>query len=223
MEKNADTPEGAFAIAQEFDKDERYEIALQRYQDIKNKFPYSQFATKSELAIADVYFKQESYAEAQVSYQSFRDLHPKHPQIDYVVFRIALSYYHQVPESIDRDLSLANDAISFFREIEEKFARSAFAKEAEEKHLELVKKLAAKEEYIADFYLKRKAWGSALSRYEGLLKGYKKLGFEERALSKAAICAFRMGDGQKAQKLLAELAKNFPQSEELKEAQKVVR
>jgi outer membrane protein assembly factor BamD len=227
LDKNADTPEGAFAIAESFEKDERYEIAIQRYQEIKNKYPYSQFAMKSELAIADVYFKQESYAEAQVSYQSFRDLHPKHPKIDYVIFRIALSYYHQVPEAIDRDLSLAHDAIAYFKEIEEKYSRqglkSEYTKEAEDKHLELLKKLAGKEEYIGDFYMKRKIWESALVRYEGLLKKYQKLGYDEKALSKAAICAYEFGDAQKAHKLLAELEKNYPNSEEISQAKKVVR
>jgi outer membrane protein assembly factor BamD len=38
-DKKSDTPEGAYAIAQEFDKDERYDEAIKRYQDIKNKFP----------------------------------------------------------------------------------------------------------------------------------------------------------------------------------------
>lgn len=235
MDKNADTPEGAFAIAESFEKDERYEIAIQRYQEIKNKYPYSQFAMKSELAIADVYFKQESYAEAQVSYQSFRDLHPKHPQIDYIIFRIALSYYHQVPEAIDRDLSLAHDAITYFKEIEERYSgkasasgsatglKSQYTKEAEDKHLELLKKLAGKEEYIGDFYMKRKIWESALARFEGLLKKYQKLGFDEKALSKAAICAYNFGDAQKAQRFLAELEKNYPGSAEISQAKKVVR
>lgn len=223
MDKNSDTAEGAFAIAQEFDKDERFDIAIQRYQDVKNKFPYSQFATKSELAIADVYFKQESYAEAQVSYQAFRDLHPKHPQVGYVIYRIALSFYHQVPTSVDRDLSLAHDAISYFKEIEEKHSKTEYAKDAEDKHLELVKKLAEKEQYIADFYMKREIWESALGRYQNILKKYPHLGFDERALGQAAICTYKMGDASRAQKILGELQKQFPNSQEIETAKKVIR
>ena len=73
-EKNANTPEGLFAIAKEYDEAERYEIALQKYADVKNKFPYSSLATSAELAVADVHFKRESFAEAQIAYQNFRDL-----------------------------------------------------------------------------------------------------------------------------------------------------
>ncbi len=224
MDKSSDTAEGAFAIAQEFDKDERYDIAIQKYQDVKNKFPYSQYATKSELAISDVYFKQESYPEAQVSYQAFRDLHPKHPQIDYIIFRTAMRFYHQVPETVDRDLSLANDAITNFKEIEEKYSKSEYAKESEDKHLELVKKLAGKEEYIADFYMKREIWESAGSRYEGILRKYPHLGFDDKALSRAAICAYKMGDASRAQKILSELEAKFPNSKDnIQAAKKVIK
>ena len=36
VEKNADTPEGLFAIAEEFEQNERYELAIQRYSELKN-------------------------------------------------------------------------------------------------------------------------------------------------------------------------------------------
>ncbi|MBX3041994.1 MAG: outer membrane protein assembly factor BamD, partial [Bdellovibrionaceae bacterium] len=106
-EKRSDTPDGLFAIAQEYEASDRYELAILRYTEVKNKFPYSSFATKAELAIADVHFKAESWPEAQVSYQAFRELHPTHSQVPYVVYRTGLSFYEQVPTSVDRDLTLA--------------------------------------------------------------------------------------------------------------------
>ena len=125
-EKNADTPEGAFKIAKEYEDAERFEVAIQKYSDVKNKFPYSSYATAAELAIADVQYKRESYPEAQIAYQNFRDLHPKHQKIDYVVFRTGMSYYLQLPETIDRDLSLATDAIYSFNELIKSYPNSEF-------------------------------------------------------------------------------------------------
>src|SRR5437868_9563798 len=144
MDKKSDTAEGAFSIAQEFDKDERYEEAIRRYNEVKNKFPYSNFATKAELAVADVYYKQESYPEAQVSYQAFRELHPKHPQIDYVIFRVGLSYFNQLPSSLDRDLTIAHEAVTSFDELMKKFPNSQYVNEAADKKLETLKMLAGK-------------------------------------------------------------------------------
>lgn len=223
MDKKSDTPDGAFSIAEEFDKDERYEEAIRRYTEVKNKFPYSNFATKAELAIADVYFKQESYPEAQVSYQAFRELHPKHPQIDYVMFRIGLSYYNQLPSSLDRDLTVAQEVIQSFDDLMKRFPSSQYVNEAAEKKLETLKMLAGKEEYIAAFYFKREMFDSALTRYETLVSKYPKLGFDEKALYGAAVSATKIGDAFKAKKYLTELVAKFPQSSEAERAQKEIK
>ncbi|MGE5086029.1 MAG: outer membrane protein assembly factor BamD [Bacillota bacterium] len=220
VERNADTPDGAFAIAEEFEKSERYEEAIRRYTEIKNKFPYSNFATKSELALADVYYKQESYAEAQVAYQMFKDLHPTSPQADYVQFRLGMSYFNQLPSSVDRDLSLANDAILNLTDLIKKYPNSQYQTEAKEKRSAVIKMLAEKEEYIADFYFKREIYSSAIGRYEGLYNNYKGMGFDAKALSRIAISAKKIGDEPKANKYFALLEKNFPGSSELKSAEK---
>lgn len=219
-EKNSNTPEGAFAIAEEYDKSERYEEAIRRYTEVKNKFPYSNFATKSELAIADVYYKQESFAEAQVSYQMFKELHPTVPNSDYVQFRIGMSYYNQLPSTIDRDLTLANDTILNLSDLIKKYPNSEFVTEAKEKRTAAIRMLAEKEEYIADFYFKRKIFDSALGRYEGLYNNYRGLGFDAKALSRATISAQKIGDTAKAKKYEAVLARDFPGSRELKDAEK---
>lgn len=223
MDKKSDTPDGAFSIAEEFDKDERYEEAIRRYTEVKNKFPYSNFATKAELAIADVYFKQESYPEAQVSYQAFRELHPKHPQTDYVMFRIGLSYHNQLPSSLDRDLTVAQEVIESFDDLMKRFPSSQYVNEAAEKKLETLKMLAGKEEYIAAFYFKREMFNSALTRYETLIAKYPKLGFDEKALYGAAVSANKIGDAFKAKKYLNELVAKFPQSSEAQRVQKEVK
>jgi len=222
-DKKSDTPDGAFAIAEEFDKDERYEEALRRYTDVKNKFPYSNFATKAELAIADVYYKQESYPEAQVSYQAFRELHPKHQQIDYVMFRIGMSYYNQLPSTLDRDLTVAQEVLLSFDDLMKRFPSSQYINEAAEKKLETLKMLAGKEQYIADFYFKREMFDSALTRYEGLYSKYSKLGFDEKALYGATVSANKIGDSFKAKKYLTELVSKFPDSSEARSAQKEVK
>lgn len=222
VEHNSNTPEGAFALAEEFEKSDRYEEALRRYQEVKNKYPYSNFATRAELAIADVYYKQESYGEAQLSYQMFKELHPTAANIDYVQFRIGMSFFMQLPSTIDRDLTLANDAIVHFSEMIKKYPNSQYLAEAQEKRTKTVKMLAEKEEYIADFYFKRKIFDSALGRYEGLYNKFRGLGFDAKALSRASISAHRIGDKPKAKKYEQILAKDFPNSSELKDAMKEI-
>jgi outer membrane protein assembly factor BamD len=214
-EKKTDTAESTFALAQEYEKDERFDEAIRKYTEVKNKFPYSQFAVKAELAIADVYFTEESFGEAQINYQTFRELHPKHAQIDYVIFRIGLSFYNQLPDTIDRDLTYAHDAITAFDELAEKFPASAHVKEAKDKKAEALKKLAEKEDYVGDFYFKRKIYDSALIRYESLLKSYPKSALDERALARAYYSSLKTGDKEKSKNYLNQLKANYPNSKEL--------
>lgn len=222
LDKNSDTPEGAYAIAEEFEQSERYDEAVKRYNEVKNKFPYSSYATKAELAIADVHFKDEAYAEAQLSYQSFRELHPKHPQIDYVIFRIGLSYYKQLPETIDRDLSLAHDAVTHFEEVLKNYPQSQYAKESQERKDECEKKLAEKEEYIADFYYKQEMFLAAYGRYDGLYKRYSHFVEAKKILSRAAISAHKSSRTSEARQYLNMLKSNHAETREYEDARKVI-
>jgi outer membrane protein assembly factor BamD len=222
-EKNAATPEAMLARAQEFERDDRFEEAIRRYQEVRSKFPYSSQALEAELAVADVYFKQESYPEAQVSYQTFRDLHPKHPKIAYVYYRYAMSLYMQMPDTIDRDLSIAPETILAFSDTIKKFPDSEYVKEAEEKKSELIKKMAQKEIYIGDFYFKRKIFESALPRYEYVLQQYSGIGFDEKALIRAAYSAYKIGDPTKARKYKSQVTENPIKESETKSLLKEIK
>ena len=215
---DASTPEGAFKLAEEYEKDERFEESVAKYTDVKNKYPYSRFAVQSELKIADVQFKREAYIEAQFAYQTFKDLHPKHPQIDYVTFRLGLSYFNQLPSTIDRDLTLADKAILYFDEVMASYAQSPYAAEAKEKKAAARKMQAEKEIYIAEFYMRKKQYDSALSRYEGVVKSFADSGYDPAALLGAATAARSSGDRDKLSRYLRLLYKQHPNSDEAQRA-----
>lgn len=209
------TPEGAYKLAEEYEKDERYEEAVGKYSDVKNKHPYSRYAVLAELKIADVHFLREAYIEAQYAYQTFKELHPKHPRIDYVTFRLGLSYFNQLPDTIDRDLSLAEKAVLFFDEVLTSYPQSEHVKEATEKKAAARRMQAEKELYIAKFYAKKKQHDSALGRFEWMLKTYPGMNdLTQTALLGAAMAAKETGDREKAAKYVRTLIKQFPQSEE---------
>lgn len=214
LDHKADNPEGAYKIAEQFEKDDRYEEAIRRYKEVKNKFPYSQYALRAELKVADVQFLAEDYGEAQVSYQTFKELHPRHESIDYVIFRIGLSVYNQLPSSIDRDLGLAHEVVLNMDELIRKYPSSTYVKEAADYRLKTIKMMAEKEKYIADFYFKRSDWLSALGRYEDLYKKFPNSGYEPYALLRASQSAEKLNESQKSSSYLSLLKSKFPQSSE---------
>jgi len=215
--KEAETPEALFERAKELEKNGRTEEAISKFQEVKNKFPYSKLAIEAELAAADVSYKEENYAEAQVAYQLFRDLHPKHPQIPLVIYQLAMSIYLQIPESIDRDLSITQSAIDIFSELINQYPDYEHVAEAKEKRLDCLKKLTEKELYITNFYLKKKNWESALVRAEGVLLNHKGLGYDDKALARASFAAARANKNDLSEKYLKQLNQDFPGSKELEE------
>lgn len=212
------TPEGAFKQAEELEKDELYEEAIAKFSDVKNKFPYSKLSTEAELRIADIHYKREAFIEAASAYQLFKEFHPKHPKSDYVTFRLAMSYFNQLPSTIDRDLSVAEKAILYFDEVLSSYPNSEYAAEAREKKYKALKMLAEKEMYIADFYAKRGMYDSALGRYETVLKRYPNLGLDAAALYGAAKSAIKSGERERGQQYLKNLYALYPDSEEARRA-----
>ncbi len=212
------TPDGAFKQAEQWEKDERYEEAIAKFTEVKNKYPYSRLATQAELKIADVHYKREAFAEAASAYQLFKEFHPKHPQSDYVTFRLAESYFSQLPSTIDRDLSIADKAILYYDEVMNSYATSSYAADAKKKREEALKMLAQKEMYIANFYAKRENWDSAMRRFEGVLKQYPNLGYDSEALYGAARSAFKSGEKERAQQHLRNLQSLYPNTDEARRA-----
>jgi outer membrane protein assembly factor BamD len=215
--KDPETAEALFERAKELDRNGRTEEAILKFQEVKNKFPYSKLAIEAELAAAEVSYKEENYAEAQVAYQLFRDLHPKHSQIPQVIYQLAMSIYLQIPDSIDRDLSITQSAIDTFSELINQYPDFEHVAEAKDKRLECLKKLTEKELYITNFYLKKKNWESALVRSEGILVNHKGLGYEEKALARAGFAAARSNKNDLSERYLKLLKQDFPNSKELEE------
>lgn len=216
---NTSTVEGAYQLGLRYEKEDRFEEALAQFQTVKNKYPYSSYATLAQLKIADIYFEQENYPEAQGSYQVFKELHPTHPKSAYATYRLALSIYNQLPSTIDRDLSLADKAILYFDEVLQSYPESEYAAKAKDYKIKTLKMLAAKEYYIAHFYFIRDKYGSALGRFEELLQRYPDLGYNARALYGAAISAYKTKDLEKAKVYLGKLTENYKSSSEAKNAE----
>lgn len=211
---DTETAEGAFALGEKYEKDERYEEALVQFNQVKNKHPYSRFAVEAKMRIADIHFKREDWLEAQNAYQVFKEMHPKHPRSDFITYRLALCFFNQLPSTIDRDLSLSDKAILYFDEVVQSYPSSEFVKDARSNRTRTIEMLAEKEDYIGNFYFIRDQFDSALGRYEGLLEMYPDTPLTARALYRAAVSAHKIQDNSKARSYYRRLMASFPRSDE---------
>ncbi len=170
-----ETPEGKteaevlFKEAKILMKDERFILATEKLNQLKNRYPYSFYATPAELLQADILFLQESYADSAAAYLLFRDFHPRHKEIPYVIYKIAESYYAQVPDTDDRDLQSAVEAIKYYREILRSYSTSSYSRDAKKKIKKCNDMIIGKEKYVADFYFKVEKFKAARWRYLDIL------------------------------------------------------
>lgn len=217
---NLNTPEGLYKLAEFYRSQDRFEEAIAQYKALSNKHPYSKLAIDAELRVADCHYAKQEYAEAFASYKSFKELHPKHGSVDYVMFRAAESLREQLPSTVDRDLSQATMAISFYDELLMSYPQSKHSAEAKDKKLKLIQMLADKEIYIADFYFKQEKYLSALTRYEMFLNTFPQNLKTPYVLLYAAKSAQKADVPDKVKQHAERLVGEFPSTDEAKAARK---
>lgn len=178
-------------------EDGRYILATEKLNQLKNQFPYSFYATPAELLQADILFKQESYVEAAAAYLLFKDFHPKHERMPYVVFMTAESYFKQIPDTFDRDLQPAFEAIKYYEELLLRYPDSSYAKDAKKKISKAEGMIRDKEQYIADFYFKTEVFEAARWRYLNILDNFKEDELVKHSMERVILSSYHMKDYEK--------------------------
>lgn len=189
-----------------------YTTAIERFQDIIDNYPYSEYAVLAELRIADAYFAQDLYEEALTYYQDFADLHPDHERVPYTMYRAALCHVNRA-EDATRDQSSTRQALAQIERLLREHPYSSEAQEAEQLWREMRTRLGEHVMGIADFYLDREEWQSAAERYRSVLNEYPGLGLDAQALYKLGLCYTRMDREEEATRMFQVILENYQGSE----------
>ena len=179
-------PESLYKEAESEIETDHYQLALDKFRAVKNKFPYSQWAVSAQLRIADVYYMQESFAEAALAYEAFKDLHPKHERVGYAMFRLAKAHEGDMPGNVARDLTPGQRALDSYNDYLRRFPNAPETQEAREAVARIRGTLSEKELYIGNFYYRQSAYDSARSRYRKLLELYPESPHAKEAQEKLA-------------------------------------
>ncbi len=196
------------------------------FREIRREFPYSRFAALAELRIGDCQFNNEAYPEAIQTYRQFVRIRPSHKEIPYARFRIAESYYNQIPggwfmtpPSSERDQSAARDALIQLRRFVVDYPDDQRVPDANKLMDKCMSLLAAHELYVARFYLNRQAYRGVISRLKGLLTSYPGADVAPQALLLLGQVYLRTKEVEAARQTFSEIVERFPGSDEAKRAQ----
>lgn len=191
---------------------DRYDDALEKFNTVKNQYPYSPFAIPAELKIADSFYKKGEFFDSNRLYIKFAELHPENKDRGYAIYMAALSLYELIPSSIDKDISVSDKALELFRKYISLYPEGEYFETSKEKFFEIRKKQAARVRYIADFYKKRDEYAAALNRYLVLYNEYSDLTYDEELLYNIYYCYKKLNDSENASNFKNILKEKFPKS-----------
>ena len=196
---------------------ERYTTAVQHFQDLRDRYPYSRYAILAELKLADANYLAGNYIEAADAYAQFEQLHPNNEAIPYVIYQQGMSFFQQMPE-YNRDQSPTIRAIQTFTRLRQTFPDSRFSAMAEGRLTEAQKTLAAHEFFVGEFYFRTEQYNAALGRFTNLLKAFPDAGYHNQAMNYIILSRQKLAEeeasGKPKEKLALTEAKKKGQTDE---------
>ncbi len=165
----------------------KYLKAIEKFQKLKDFYPFSKYAILAELKIADAHYQREEYEEAIFEYENFERLHPRNEAIPYVIYQIGRCYFDQI-DTTDRDQTSARKALEAFQRLQKQFPENQYARRSEEHISKALKSMAGNTYYIGLFYYRTKHYKAALHRFMSIISDYPDVGYHQQALEYISKC-----------------------------------
>ena len=197
----------AYETAQNSIDSRNYRKGIRIFEAIQARYPFSDLSRQIQLELMHAYYKSGDFEQAVEAADTFIRENPIHARVDYALYIKGLSYFEANAGFLERwfkrditkrppkDVDLA---YSTLRRLVERYPTSEYAADAEQRILAIKERMAAYENHVADYYLRRGAYVAAANRaknaieeYNGatsnaeslkiLVKAYEKLGMTDLA------------------------------------------
>ena len=187
------------------------EVALS-LQDFSTRYPYSKYATQAELLRIFAAYKDSEYILSEVLSKEFTERHPRHPNVDYAKYMLAMSHYRQ-SSSAEKDPKQTYEAIKAFKRLLSEHPHSAYAKDGANRLQRLYNRLAGHELKVGKYYFDKGRYVAAANRFQVVLKKYQTTPAIEEALYLLAASFDKLGIRDNARQTAMLLRHNYPRSE----------
>ena len=194
--------------------------AAKKFNEAELLYPQSTWAPKAALMAAYSYYSQSYYGDAISEIERYLKTYPKHKNIDYAHFMLAMCYYEIVVDE-KRDLDPLLKAKKQFTYIMNNFPKTDFAMDSKFKLDLIYDRLAGKEMFIGNHYLKKRKWIPAINRYKKVVEDYNTTIYVEEALHRLVEIHYKIGLTQESKKYAKVLGYNYQSSEWYKQSYKV--
>jgi outer membrane protein assembly factor BamD len=200
------TPESLYSLGTAEYQNGSYKKARGFYVRLKEEYPLHELSILAELGIADSFFSDKEYVEAEIAYRDFTTFYPTNENVPYAFYQVGMCHYVQIG-AIDRDQTETIKARREFEKLVARFPQSKFSILAEKMIRECKSKFAEHEFYVGNFYFKQEKYDAALKRFEAIARDYAGVGLDLKVEAYIAETKARLAEEEKAQKLKEEKEK----------------
>jgi outer membrane protein assembly factor BamD len=202
LEEAQHDPEKLYQLGKEALDSGYYETAIKHYQDLSARFPFGDYAQQGQLDMAYAQYMFDQPEAAIATAEQFIKTYPRHPNVDYAYYLRGLANFEQTRGALDsflgidpaqRDPRSALDSFRYFAELVRRFPESRYAGDARQRMVHLKNYLARHEVYVADYYMRRKAYVAAANRAQYVIENYSQTQSVPEALRIMARAYDRLG------------------------------
>ena len=190
----------------------RYDSARDALRKIVERHPDSNLVPQARFLLGETYYREKEYERAAKEFEAFMSLYPGHAIADLVEYRLARSYFDSMP-TLERDQAVTSKALGEFQKLLKQYPESRYAPDAIVKIEACRLRLAQKELWVADYYVRKGNWLAAIQRYDAILKEYGRSPAAAQALYQKAEALIRLERTDEARSTLRRLGEEFPMSE----------
>ena len=194
--------------------------ATRRFNEAELLYPQSEWASKSILMSAYAFYSQNYYERSIFELERFISKYPKHKNIDYAYFLLAMNHYENIIDE-KKDLEPLLLSKEKFEYIVKNFPETDFAQDSIYKLALIQDVLASKEMHIGKYYLKRKKWIAAINRFKTVLSDYETTVYVEEALHRLVETYYKIGLVDEAEKYANVLGYNYQSSKWYEQSYKI--
>ena len=185
--------------------------AAKKFNEAETLFPQSEWAPKSALMAAYVYYTQDYYSDTIAELERFIRVYPLSKNLDYVYYLLGISYYEQIVDE-KKDLQSIIKAKEYFKIVSKNYPNTNYSLDAEYK-IDLVNDtLASKEMYIGRYYFDKKKWIPAINRFRTVIDDYETTIYAQEALHRLVEVHYILGLKDEAKKYAKLLGYSYQSS-----------
>ena len=202
-------------------EDGDYFYAEKKFTEAELNFEIVEFAAKAAIMSSYSLYGINFYDDALNNLERFLKKYPADKNVTYAHYLIAIIYYEQI-EDEKKDLLpllMADEKIDFFIE---KYPNSDYSIDLKFKKDLIQNQLAAKELFIAKYYISIQKWVAAINRLKVIVNKYDKTIFIEEALHRLVEINYYLGLESEAKKYAKILGYNYNSSEWFEKTYKIL-